>query len=157
MPTTLHRMFRHFLRSRATGPRSPGPRRMSGRGLKARATQVCGGCPVAGYRPALPGAAVDVRSRAKSPRYKGRAIQGRGGCQETRAKSPRYKVRGGCQVAGYRPALPSSAADVRSRAKSPRYKGRATWGRGGCQETRAKGPRYKARATQVCGGCQVAG
>jgi len=50
---------------------------MSGRGLKARATQVCGGCQVAGYRPALPGAAVDVRSRAKSPRYKARAIQGR--------------------------------------------------------------------------------
>jgi hypothetical protein len=120
----------------------------------------------AGYRPALPRAAADVRSRAKSPRYKGRAIQGRGGCQETRATGPRYKARatqfrGGCQEtratgprypglrrmsgdAGYRPALPGAAADVRSRAKSPRYKGRATWGRGGCQETRATGPRYKA-------------
>jgi len=110
---------------------------MSGRGLKARATQVCGGC---------------QETRAKGPRYPGlRRMSGRG------LKARATQVCGGCQVAGYRPALPSSAADVRSRAKSPRYKGRATWGRGGCQETRAKGPRYKARATQVCGGCQVAG
>ena len=113
----------------------------------------------AGYRPALPGVNrcqvghnADVRSRAKGPRYPGlRRMSGRG------LKARATQVCGGCQVAGYRPALPSSAADVRSRAKSPRYKGRATWGRGGCQETRAKGPRYKARATQVCGGCQVAG
>ena len=89
---------------------------MSGRGLQARAPQGRGGCPVAGYRPALPRAAADVRSRAKSPRYKGRAIQGRGGCQETRATGPRSpgprrmsgrglqarapQGRGGCPVAG---------------------------------------------------------
>jgi len=82
------------------------------RGLKARATQVCGGCQVAGYRPALPSSAADVRSRAKSPRHPGlRRMSGRG-----------LKAR------ATRAALPGAAVDVRRRG----LKARATWGRGGC-------------------------
>jgi len=133
---------------------------MSGRGLKARAT-----------RPALSRAAAYVRSRAKGPRYKARAPQVCGGCQETRAKGPRHPgLRRMSGDAGYRPALPGvnrcqvgHNADVRSRAKGPRYPGlRRMSGRGlkaratraalpraaADVRSRAKSPRYKARATR---------
>ena len=112
------------------------------RGLQAHATQFRGGCQVAGYRPALPSSAADVRSRAKSPRYKARATCGRGGCQETRAKGPRSpglrRMSGrGLKARATRPALPGAAVDVRRRG----LKARAT-------RPALQGPRYKARATR---------
>jgi len=71
-------MSRRGLKPALQGPRYPGPRLMSGRGLQARATQ----------------APADVKTRAKA-----RATQVRDGCQVA-GFSPRYPGSGGCQDAG---------------------------------------------------------
>jgi hypothetical protein len=61
-------------------------------------------------------APADVKTRAKA-----RATQAPADVK-TRAKAR-----------ATRPALPRSAADVKTRVKGPRYKARATQARGGCQ------------------------